>query len=91
MMRLSRRRENAMDANDFSPRFRESQATARVDGRAVFNIGQRKLLERIQRPASVPRTRFRVDILPKRKHAEVICLPKKPKIAWNFCKALWIC
>jgi hypothetical protein len=34
---------------------------------------------------------FGVDILPERGHAEVICLPKKPKTAWNSCKALWIC
>jgi hypothetical protein len=37
------------------------------------------------------RERLGLNILPKREHTRVKCLPKNSQNGWNCCKARWTC
>jgi hypothetical protein len=59
---------------------------------AITTATQRERLNFNSRFIRVPHVLFfGVDILPEHGHSWVICLPKKPKTAWNFYRALWTC
>lgn len=70
-----------------------SGATAKIfvtRGR-VFGIAPCKSLDSRLNSLASAACASKVDMLPERGHAEVICLPKKGKTDWNFCKGLWTC